>query len=111
MTIDEAIAHAREVAKESRENIITGENLEQYESDCNVKCEQCAEEHEQLAEWMEELKQYRAIGTVVECRAAVEKMKQKKPIDRCMFSECPTCGNVEIQFCKHCSDCGQALIW
>ena len=57
------------------------------------------------------VQKYRAIGTVDECRAAVEKMKPKKPIDRCMFSECPTCGNVEIQFCKHCPACGQALIW
>lgn len=56
MTIDEAIAHAREVARESRENIINGSNLEPYESYCNVKCEQCSEEHEQLANWLEELK-------------------------------------------------------
>ena len=56
MTIDEAIAHAKEVAKESRENIITGSNLEPYESDCNAKCEQCAEEHEKLAEWLEDYK-------------------------------------------------------
>ncbi len=29
--------------------------------------------------------------------AALEKQIPKKPIDRCMFSECPKCGNVEIQ--------------
>ena len=59
---------------------------------------------------LEEIQQYRAIGTVEECRAAVDKMKPKRPINRCMFSECPTCGNVEIKDCKHCPDCGQALI-
>ena len=59
---------------------------------------------------LEEVQQYRAIGTVEECRLAVEKMKPKRPINRCMFSECPTCGNVEIKDCKHCPDCGQALI-
>ena len=59
---------------------------------------------------LEEVKQYRSIGTLYECRLAVEKMKPKRPINRCMFSECPTCGNVEIKDCKHCPDCGQALI-
>lgn len=67
--------------------------------------------HKDAVHNAELLDEYRAIGTVDECRAAVEKMKPKKPIDRCMFSECPTCGNVEIQFCKHCPACGQALIW
>lgn len=59
MTIDEAIAHARDKAKEIRENIIDGNNLEPYESYCNAMTGMCAEEHEQLAEWLEELKDYR----------------------------------------------------
>ena len=42
---------------------------------------------------------------------ALEKQIQKKPIDRCIYKECPTCGNVEIEFCKHCPDCGQKLDW
>ena len=42
---------------------------------------------------------------------ALEKQIPKKPIDRCMYEECPTCGNVEIVFCKHCPDCGQRLDW
>ena len=54
LTIDESIAHAREVAERNRK---------QYKN-CpadrrgieNQTCEQCAEEHEQLAEWLEELK-------------------------------------------------------
>lgn len=59
MSIDEAIARAREKAKEIRENIIDGDNLEPYESYCIAMTERCAEEHEQLAEWLEELKAYR----------------------------------------------------
>ena len=57
MTIDEAIAHAREVASRK--------------FDDRVHCISCAEEHEQLAEWLEELKAYRAIGTVEECKNSV----------------------------------------
>ena len=60
LSIDEAIAHAREKAKEIRENIIDGDNLESYESYCNAMVAKSAEEHEQIAEWLEELKSYRA---------------------------------------------------
>ena len=60
LSIDEAIAQAREKAKEIRENIIDGNNLEPYESYCNAMTERCAEKHEQIAEWLEELKSYRA---------------------------------------------------
>ena len=46
---------------------------------------------------LEEIQQYRAIGTPEECRAAVEKQKKKNPIhnDKCT---CPSCGtyNEEI---------------
>ena len=64
MTIDEAIAHAREVAEYKRK---CNKN-----SDCiDIECERCAEEHEQLAEWLEELKAYREIGTVKECKNSV----------------------------------------
>ena len=45
LSIDEAIAHAREVASRK--------------FDDRVHCISCAEEHEQLAEWLEELKAYR----------------------------------------------------
>ena len=52
---------------------------------------------------------YRAIGTVEETQKAMEKQKAKKVIDRCMFLECPTCSNVEIQDCNYCPDCGQKI--
>ena len=46
MTIDEAIAHAREVSSRK--------------FDDRVHCIRCSEFYEQLAEWLEELKSYRA---------------------------------------------------
>ena len=54
-SIDEAIAHAREVANEQkRRSGICVQN----DSECNKfsACLKCSEEHEQLAEWLEELK-------------------------------------------------------
>ena len=61
MTLDEAIKHARDKAEESREYIVDDCNLEPFEAHCNSQCIKCAEEHEQLAEWLEELKELREI--------------------------------------------------
>ena len=57
MSIDEAIAHAREVASEQkrRSGICVQNNSE---CDKFSACLKCSEEHEQLAEWLEELKVY-----------------------------------------------------
>ena len=71
MTIDEAIAHAREVAntQKGKSGICLQNGLEcEHFSDCL----KCAEEHEQLVEWLEELKAYRKIGTVEGYKNAIE---------------------------------------
>ena len=46
-----------------------------YDAECNRADLDLsfAEDNDKVAEWLEELKQYRAIGTPEECRAAVEK--------------------------------------
>lgn len=63
MTINEAIVHAREVASEQKRRsgeCATNDN----ECDKFSTCIKCAEEHEQLAEWLEELKSIKEeIGT------------------------------------------------
>ena len=105
MTIDEAIVQAREVASRK--------------FDDRVHCIRCAEEHEQLAEWLEELKAYRAIGTLEECREAVEKQKAKKPIEpdeEYGTFKCPNCGGLiftedRFETHKYCLLCGQKLDW
>ena len=54
LSIDEAIAHAREVASRK--------------FDDRDHCISCAEEHEQLAEWLEELKALRLLlDWAIEC--------------------------------------------
>ena len=69
MSIDEAIIHAREVAERNRKQY---KNCPSDRTDIRYQtCEECAEEHEQLAEWLEELKAYREIGTVKECKNSV----------------------------------------
>ena len=70
MTLDEAIVHAREVSERNRKQ---WKNCPADRRDIEHKtCEQCAEEHEQLAEWLEELKAYREIGTVEGYKSAIE---------------------------------------
>ena len=62
LSIDEAIAFERQQAKDKRN--------EHYTFGIQ-KSKEAAEEHEQLAEWLEELKAYREIGTVEECRNSI----------------------------------------
>ena len=52
MTIDEAIARERQQAKKQRNHIGT------WDDEYSKKCEVYAEEHKQLAEWLELLKWY-----------------------------------------------------
>ena len=55
MTLDEAIAHAKEKAEEQRkQGSICCDSLEDLI--IAEKCLECAKEHEQLAEWLTELK-------------------------------------------------------
>lgn len=58
LSIDEAIAHAKEVANEQkrRSGICVQNNSE---CDKFSACLKCSEEHEQLADWLEELKEMR----------------------------------------------------
>ena len=70
MTIEEAINHAREVAEKNRkcheENTIILSNR-WISSMC------CAEEHEQLAEWLEELKKLREKSKWIPCSERLPK--------------------------------------
>ena len=80
MTIDEAIAHAREVAKNKM-----AEYQNHYDKDAHYyprQCKKCAEEHEQLAEWLEELKAIK---------------------DNC-DGKCTNCSNTELPNIKDCKE-------
>ena len=111
MTLDEAILHAREVAERNRNQY---KNCPSDRTDIRHQtCEECAEEHEQLAEWLEELKKYREIGTVEECKNSVLKIleaynkaiddfkeelfknsERVRPVGRIGYSEVLTCEKI-----------------
>lgn len=80
---------------------------------------------EEAIKALNEIQQYREIGTVEECREAMGKQSQKKCIiDSCpdhTHYKCPSCGQIELSIYKHgfprlgritkyCENCGQALI-
>lgn len=62
----------------------------------------------------DELEQYKAIGTVEECREAVGKQKSKKPILRNdngkMRKSCPVCGCFFSPLSRSCPKCVQAIL-
>ena len=79
---------------------------------------------------LKEIQQYREIGTVEECRVAVEKQKPKKPkdslkinpvidgngayvdADMTVYLLCPNCGEmigIDESCDKFCRECGQAI--
>ena len=89
---------------------------------------------EEAIKALKEIQQYREIGTVEECREAIEKQKAKKPLlvskkkKKIMEGDyvhviCPSCEE-EIFSCflfypwndsqrtnKFCKNCGQAILW
>lgn len=105
----------------------------------NGKCERCKfyvncgiYEMEELAiKALEEVQHYRQIGTVEECRAAMEKQTAKKPefvdtrfmhngkhiSDGCQLQKCYKCPNCNQHIFHvwddelYCKYCGQLLDW
>lgn len=67
MTIDEAIEQAREVASRK--------------FDDKVRCIKCSEFHEQIAEWLEELKAIKSNWSYVQGNKAGQKIGYKNAID------------------------------
>ncbi len=126
MTIDEAISHAREVAECQKmsarlieDNAYIPESVDKEAITYGNTI--CANEHEQLAEWLEELKQYRAIGTIEECRAAVERQNPRAAITEKEDNgikkyTCYACGrymgwSTGTLPARYCWKCGQKLDW
>lgn len=73
------------------------------------------EDMEMAIEALEEIRQYREIGTVEECREAVEKQKPKKPHRNYkkfsgLWCKCGWyLGQKQCLDIKYCPNCGQAI--
>lgn len=70
-----------------------------------------------VEEYKEKLKEYEAIGTVMECQEAGERQKAKKPLlhKDTNRADCPVCGGtvrgIDKPFGNWCSHCGQEIDW
>jgi hypothetical protein len=73
--------------------------------------------YEDSAKW----ETYKVIGTVEECREAMEKQRAKKPLDIStakdgnkivgIIGRCPCCNDIIDDSMIWCDDCGQKLDW
>ena len=116
--------NAVEICKAMIERGIDPDNIAEY-----IKFEdnlmQRGYDLKRLLEMMEKHKQYCQIGTVEECREAVEKQTAKKPtlidykkytnfVDNADFLQdaywCPNCKRV-VRSGSFCRDCGQHIDW
>ena len=87
MTLDEAIAHAREVSSRK--------------FDDRVHCIRCAEEHEQLAEWLEELKALRLLlDWAIECDFGLDSFPEEYEKYKHTLTEDMTYKDMIIQIAK-----------
>ena len=76
MSLEEAIAHANEVAEEKyKVGFLCHANPDDDKLD---DCIKCGREHEQLAKWLSELKQYQEIGTVKEFKLLKDVISKTK---------------------------------
>ena len=77
--------------------------------------EEMAEVRDIAISALKEIQQYREIGTVEECREAVEKQKAKRPVLRNdngkLRKSCPVCGCFFSPLSRSCPKCGQAILW
>lgn len=65
---------------------------------------------------LEEVLQYRSIGTVEECRTAMEKQKvvdykEIRPCKSVTYYQCPICDGLLHIDENFCGNCGQAISW
>ena len=102
LSIDEAIAKERNLAEIYRNDIVPKEdyhNMPWIDME-NEGNEKTAEEHEQLAEWLEELKAYREIGTVEGYKNAIECYTREYLLRRNLQDQIKEQYNKAIDDCK-----------
>lgn len=94
MTLDEAIIHAKELATEQKRRsglcVSTDDECDKFS-----KCIKCAEEHEQLAKWLEDYKRLKSIPEHtydnchnITCRRKCEKDGYNKAINDLVKEVC-----------------------
>ena len=103
LSIDEAIAHAREVAERNRTLLDSDELIQKslVSHFDKLKCEKCAKEHEQLAEWLEELKALRLLlDWAIECDFGLDSFPEEYAKYKHTLTDDMTYKDMMIQIAK-----------
>lgn len=85
MTIDEAIKHCLEVAQDYRYQRDDAVDINDVETASD--CQNCADKHEQLAEWLRELVVYKQLRICGNCRHYIDGTTH--------FGECHVTSDIE----------------
>ena len=123
MTLEEAIEILTDELRTLNSIIDYYIDLENTESKALKYKIQRKEAIESAITALTEIQRYREIGTVEECKEAIEKQKPKKCVeDSCpdhTHYKCPSCGKIQKTkygdstfgcILNNCSNCGQALM-
>ena len=123
-SIDEAIAHEREVAEEQRKDNDNCRYKSQYGcKDCadyySKPCIECAKEHEQLAEWLEDYKRIKMLIPIEqalknEYNKAIDDFKKMLTIEKIKeyaesdgFINLNNCGLMIFDIAEQLKECGK----
>lgn len=102
MTLEEAIEHCKKEAENQRRKVPMYEHVGLYHAASG--CNECAAEHEQLAEWLNELKQRREAEITAPPKSngdRIRKMTDEELAEFfCQISQC--CGNDIAASCTMC---------
>ena len=84
MTLEEAIKHCEEIAEN--------------------RCDECASDHRQLAEWLKELKHRKEMDGHYEKKPYVDDENPKR-------YHCGNCGTAVLGLWRYCQRCGVRIDW
>jgi hypothetical protein len=121
MTIDEAIKHCIEVAEENEAKAqkIGVQFLGTTKDKEATECRECAADHRQLAEWLNELKEARKLLTATKYRVKHEEWDMHGEHYIGDYALCPNCDKCFTNIYNgkaapvvtFCPDCGQKIDW
>ena len=101
LSIDEAIEQFKTMTNDARGEIIHGDDLEPQEKYYNSQLESYVEEHEQLAEWLEELKALRLLlDWAIECDFGLDSFPEEYAKYKHTLTDDMTYKDMMIQIAK-----------
>ena len=108
MTIEEAIQYCREQAEKQKKE--SAKRLQIGLMHAANDCEECAAEHEQLAEWLTELKQRREAEITAPPKSNGDRIRQMTDEELAAVLRCNSCLYQNMKSECESSDCEYGII-